>query len=66
MDGNFNADTTEFADGDPPLHPSCRCSLVPIVMDNAQQDNPGFFGLTPLNEEGFIGGDFSMAIFNIP
>lgn len=62
LDGNFYGDTDEFADGDPPLHPNCRCSLVPVVMDNAQQDNPGFFGLTPLNEGGFIGGDDEDAV----
>jgi len=33
LDGNFYADTTEFADGDPPLHPNCRCVLLPVLID---------------------------------
>jgi len=24
-------DTSEFADGDPPLHPNCKCDLVPVL-----------------------------------
>ncbi len=30
LDGSFY-DSSSFADGDPPLHPNCRCSLIPIV-----------------------------------
>ncbi len=30
LDGNFY-ETSEFADGDPPLHPNCRCVLIPVV-----------------------------------
>lgn len=37
LSGNFYSDTSEFADGDPPLHPNCRCTLIPIVTD-AQGD----------------------------
>lgn len=33
LDGNFYDDTTEFADGDPPLHPNCRCILIPVMLD---------------------------------
>jgi SPP1 gp7 family putative phage head morphogenesis protein len=33
LSGNFYDDTSEFADGDPPLHPNCRCTLIPIVTD---------------------------------
>lgn len=33
LDGNFYADTTEFADGDPPLHPNCKCQVIPILLN---------------------------------
>lgn len=33
LSANFYSDTSEFADGDPPLHPNCRCTLIPIVTD---------------------------------
>lgn len=33
LDGNFYGDTTEFADGDPPIHPNCKCQLVPILLN---------------------------------
>lgn len=33
LDGNFYADTTEFADGDPPLHPNCKCQLIPVLLN---------------------------------
>lgn len=32
LDGSFYGDTTEFADGDPPLHPNCRCVLLPVLL----------------------------------
>ncbi len=32
LDGNFYGDTTDFADGDPPLHPNCRCVLLPVLI----------------------------------
>lgn len=32
LDSNFYGGTDDFADGDPPLHPNCRCALIPIVM----------------------------------
>lgn len=31
LNANFYA-TSEFADGDPPLHPNCRCVLLPVVV----------------------------------
>lgn len=31
LDSKFYSDVTEFKDGDPPLHPNCKCVLVPIV-----------------------------------
>lgn len=33
LDGNFYPDTTEFADGDPPLHPNCKCQVIPILLN---------------------------------
>lgn len=33
LDGNFYSDTTEFADGDPPLHPNCRCGTIPVLLE---------------------------------
>lgn len=29
---SFYGDTSEFADGDPPLHPNCRCVLLPVLI----------------------------------
>lgn len=36
LDGNFYSDTDEFADGDPPLHPNCRCVLLPVLLDESK------------------------------
>lgn len=33
LSNNFYDDASEFLDGDPPLHPNCRCTLVPIVTE---------------------------------
>src|SRR5690606_3180569 len=30
LKGNFYS-TSEFADGDPPIHPTCRCTILPIL-----------------------------------
>lgn len=32
LGGNFYSDTSDFADGDPPLHPNCRCVLLPVLI----------------------------------
>lgn len=32
LDGSFYNDTSEFADGDPPLHPNCKCVLLPVLI----------------------------------
>jgi len=32
LKGNFY-DSSEWADGDPPIHPNCRCSIIPILKD---------------------------------
>lgn len=31
LGGSFYSSDNEFADGDPPLHPNCKCVLIPIV-----------------------------------
>jgi SPP1 gp7 family putative phage head morphogenesis protein len=33
LSGNFYSDTSEFADGDPPIHPNCKCQLIPIILN---------------------------------
>lgn len=32
LDDSFYGNTSEFADGDPPLHPNCRCVLLPVLV----------------------------------
>lgn len=32
LDGSFYEGTSEFLDGDPPLHPNCRCVLLPVLI----------------------------------
>jgi HK97 family phage portal protein len=32
LDGSFYDSNSDFADGDPPLHPNCRCVLIPILQ----------------------------------
>lgn len=34
LDGNFYDSDSEFADGDPPLHPNCRCIVVPVLEND--------------------------------
>lgn len=31
MKGNFYSPGNEFQDGDPPIHPNCRCTLLPVL-----------------------------------
>lgn len=31
LGGNFYSAENEFQDGDPPLHPNCKCVLIPII-----------------------------------
>ncbi len=33
LGGNFYDQTSEFLDGDPPLHPNCRCVLIPVLSE---------------------------------
>ncbi len=38
MDGQEVDLEDEFPGGDPPLHPNCRCDLVPVLSDNEEED----------------------------
>lgn len=31
LDGDFYSSDSEFQDGDPPLHPNCKCIVIPVV-----------------------------------
>jgi HK97 family phage portal protein len=47
LDDNFYS-SSDFADGDPPLHPNCRCVLIPVVKLGDEEapidaDNEGGF-----------------------
>jgi HK97 family phage portal protein len=55
LDNNFYS-SSDFADGDPPLHPNCRCVLIPVVTINEGGDTAE---IDADNEGGFIslGGD---------
>jgi SPP1 gp7 family putative phage head morphogenesis protein len=33
LSGNFYSGDNDFQDGDPPLHPNCKCVVIPIVTD---------------------------------
>jgi HK97 family phage portal protein len=37
LDGSFYSSDSEFLDGDPPLHPNCRCVLIPVVSKAADE-----------------------------
>lgn len=32
LGGDFYGDKSEFRDGDPPLHPNCRCVVLPVLI----------------------------------
>jgi HK97 family phage portal protein len=36
LDGSFYDSGSEFQDGDPPLHPNCRCVLIPILRTTSE------------------------------
>lgn len=40
LDGNFYSPDNEFEDGDPPIHPNCRCILLPVLEHELATDNP--------------------------
>lgn len=31
---NFFSDRSEFATGDPPIHPNCRCTVIPVLANS--------------------------------
>lgn len=40
LDANFYGIDTDFQDGDPPLHPNCKCGTIPILIDETKVYNP--------------------------
>lgn len=34
LSGSFYGSDNEFQDGDPPLHPNCRCVILPVLVDD--------------------------------
>lgn len=38
LDGNFYNSQNEFENGDPPIHPNCRCTLLPVLVDEKDID----------------------------
>lgn len=34
LSGDFYSDHNEFQDGDPPLHPNCKCIVIPVVAES--------------------------------
>lgn len=39
LDGNFYK-ASEFASGEPPLHPNCKCVLLPVLIDEKSYNIP--------------------------
>lgn len=40
LTGSFYSSDNEFQDGDPPLHPNCKCVLIPIVEKGEKTYQP--------------------------
>lgn len=40
LDENFYGIDTEFQDGDPPLHPNCKCGTIPVLIDETKVYKP--------------------------
>lgn len=40
LSGNFYQSENEFQDGNPPIHPNCRCVLLPIVVGAKAYQQP--------------------------
>ena len=36
LGGSFYSSENEFADGDPPIHPNCRCVVLPVLADSRE------------------------------
>lgn len=39
LSANFYSGDNEFQDGDPPLHPNCRCIVIPVVNTDLFNEN---------------------------
>jgi hypothetical protein len=37
MNGEKVAIDEEFPEGDPPLHPNCRCDLLPVLAEEGDE-----------------------------
>ena len=48
LGGNFYSSDNKFQDGDPPLHPNCRCVILPIV------ENTKAFQPVPIYEKELL------------
>lgn len=42
LDGSFYSSQNEFENGDPPIHPNCRCTLLPVLV-NEKSIDLGYF-----------------------
>lgn len=40
LDASFYSSDNIFADGEPPLHPNCRCVLIPVLIDAEKTYSP--------------------------
>lgn len=40
LSNSFYSSDNEFKDGDPPLHPNCRCVVLPVVVDEKVYEAP--------------------------
>lgn len=40
LNGKFYGDTDQFKDGDPPLHPNCRCVVLPVLVSEKAYTPP--------------------------
>lgn len=40
LHGSFYSGSSEFLDGDPPLHPNCKCVLLPVLINEKSYSAP--------------------------
>lgn len=40
LKGNFYSSENEFQDGDPPIHPNCRCVVIPVLTGEKKLNAP--------------------------
>jgi uncharacterized protein with gpF-like domain len=50
LKGDFYAKGNEFENGDPPLHPNCRCVLLPVLDKEKAFDTETFTKITELEK----------------